>query len=60
MTASEKIKTINDKIKQDKAKYNLDRQTAKKSAYYKISAIVYHPYHCQTLSKGNKKKGKKS
>ena len=29
MTFSEKIKTINKKIKQKKAQYNLDRQTAK-------------------------------
>ena len=32
MTASEKIKTINKKIEQNKAQYNLDRQTAKISA----------------------------
>ena len=32
MTVSEKIKTIDDKIVQNKAQYNLDRQT-------KISAI---------------------
>ena len=32
MTASEKIKTINKKIEQNKAQYNLDRQTAKMSA----------------------------
>ena len=29
MSISEKIKTINNKIEQDKAQYNLDRQTAK-------------------------------
>ena len=29
MTFSEKIKTIDNKIKQKKAQYNLDRQTAK-------------------------------
>ena len=29
---SEEIKTINNKIKQNKAQYNLDRQTAKISA----------------------------
>ena len=32
MTTSEKIKTINKKIEQNKAQYNLDRQTAKISA----------------------------
>ena len=29
MSISEKIKTINNKIEQDKTQYNLDRQTAK-------------------------------
>ena len=29
MTISEKTKTINDKIKYNKAKYDLDRKTAK-------------------------------
>ena len=29
MTATEKIKTINNKIEQNKAHYNLDKQTAK-------------------------------
>ena len=32
MSLSEKIKAINNKIDQDKAQYNLDRQTAKTSA----------------------------
>ena len=32
MTAIEKIKTIDDKIKRNKAQYDLDRQTAKISA----------------------------
>ena len=32
MSIIEKIKTINNKIKQNKAQYNLDRQTAKISA----------------------------
>ena len=32
MSISEKIKAINNKINQDKAEYNLDRQTAKTSA----------------------------
>ena len=32
MTISEKIKTIDNKIKQNKAQYDLDRQTAKISA----------------------------
>ena len=29
MTINEKIKTINNKIEQNKAQYNLDKQTAK-------------------------------
>ena len=33
MTASEKIKTIDNKIEQKKAQYNLDRQIAKISAF---------------------------
>ena len=32
MTVSEKIKTIDNKIEQNKAHYSLDRQTAKISA----------------------------
>ena len=32
MTVNKKIKTINNKIKQNKAQYNLDKQTAKISA----------------------------
>ena len=32
MSISEKIKTINNKIEQNKAQYNLDRQTATISA----------------------------
>ena len=32
MTVSEKIKTIDNKIKRNKAQYDLDRQTAKISA----------------------------
>ena len=32
MSVSEKIKTIDNKIEQNKAQYNLDRQTAKISA----------------------------
>ena len=32
MSISEKIKTIENKIEQNKAQYNLDRQTAKVSA----------------------------
>ena len=32
MRISEKIKTIDNKIEQNKAQYNLDRQTAKISA----------------------------
>ena len=33
MSISEKIKVINNKIKQNKAQYDLDRQTAKISAF---------------------------
>ena len=33
MSISEKIKTINNKMEQNKAQYNLDRQTAKISAF---------------------------
>ena len=33
MSISEKIKTIENKIEQNKAQYNLDRQTAKVSAF---------------------------
>ena len=32
MTVSEKVKTINNKIEQNKAQYDLDRQTTKISA----------------------------
>ena len=32
MSISEKIKTIDNKVKQNKAQYNLDKQTAKFSA----------------------------
>ena len=32
MTLSKKIKAVNNKIQQNKAQYNLDRQTAKSSA----------------------------
>ena len=34
MTISEKIKTINNKIEQNKTHYDLDRQIAKISAYH--------------------------
>ena len=37
MSLSEKIKAINNKIDQDKAQYNLDRQTAKTSALSSIN-----------------------
>ena len=33
MTVSEKIKTIDNKIEQNKSQYKLDRQTAKISAF---------------------------
>ena len=38
MIISEKIKPINNKIEQNKAQYDLDRQTAKISDYQEISA----------------------
>ena len=41
MSVSEKIKTINNKIEQDKARYNLDRQTAKISASSSGNVIKY-------------------
>ena len=34
MNITEKIKTINNKTEQNKAQYNLDRQTAKVSFYH--------------------------
>ena len=34
MTVSKKIKTINNKIEQNKAQYDLDRQTAKIQLYH--------------------------
>ena len=34
MTVSEKIKTIDDKIEQNKASYNLDRKTARFLLYH--------------------------
>ena len=34
MSIKEKIKAINNKMEQNKAQYNLDRQTAKISAIY--------------------------
>ena len=41
MSISEKIKTINNKIKQNKVKYNLDRQTAKISAFLSGNVSKY-------------------
>ena len=41
MSISEKIKAINNKIEQNKAEYNLDRQTAKISALSSWSASKY-------------------
>ena len=41
MSISEKIKAINNKIEQNKAQYNLDRQTAKISALSSWSASKY-------------------
>ena len=37
MSISDKIKTINKKIEQNKAQYNLDRQTAKISALSSVN-----------------------
>ena len=39
MAVKKKIKTINNKIEQRKAQYNLDRQTANISAYYQEMLI---------------------
>ena len=41
MSISEKIKGINKKIKQNKAQYNLDRQTAVISALSSINVSKY-------------------
>ena len=41
MSISEKIKTINDKIEQNKAQYNSDRQTAKISALLSENVSKY-------------------
>ena len=41
MSISEKIKGINKKIKQNKAQYNLDRQTAVISALSPINVSKY-------------------
>ena len=41
MSISEKIKAINNKIEQNKAQYNLDRQTAKISALLSENVSIY-------------------
>ena len=41
MTASEKIKTINNKIEEDKAQYNVDRQPARISVLSSINVGKY-------------------
>ena len=41
MSISEKIKIINNKIEQNKAQYDLDRQTAKMSALSSGNVIKY-------------------
>ena len=41
MSKSETIKAINKKIEQNKAQYNLDRQTAKISALLSGNVIKY-------------------
>ena len=40
MTVTEKIKTIDNKIEQNKAQYNLDKQTAKISALSPGNIII--------------------
>ena len=45
MSMSEKIKASNSKTEQNKAKYNLDRQTAKMSA---LSSGNVSKYECLT------------
>ena len=42
MIASEKIKTIDNKIKQSKTQYNLDRKTAKTLALSSENVGKYH------------------
>ena len=44
MTITEKIRTINSKIKQNKAQYNLDKQTAKISALSAGNVSKYEFY----------------
>ena len=41
MIISEKIKTINNKVKQNKAQYNSDRQTTKISAFLSGNVSKY-------------------
>ena len=40
MTVSEKIRTVDNKIEQNKAQYDLERQTAKISAFYFKNATL--------------------
>ena len=42
MTVSEKMKTIDNKIEQKKARYSLDRQTAKISALSTRNGVKYN------------------
>ena len=44
MCITKKIKTINNKIEQNKAQYNLDRQTAKISALSSASVSKYESF----------------
>ena len=49
MSISEKIKAINNKIEQNKAKYNLDRQTAKISALSSGNNRKYEFLTCKDI-----------
>ena len=49
MTVSEKIKTINNKIEQNKAQYSLDRQTAKISGLSSGNVSKYEFLMCKNI-----------
>ena len=48
MSISEKIKTIDNRIEQNKAQYNLDKQTAKNSALSSGNVSKYDRQRCST------------
>ena len=49
MTVSEKIKTINNEIEQNKAQYSLDRQTAKISGLSSGNVSKYEFLMCKNI-----------